>query len=51
MPQLLQLPEQTGYGMGRDLLTVGLAMAPMGLVMMATAPFSDCHEIVWPVIT
>ncbi|MDF3143723.1 MULTISPECIES: MFS transporter [unclassified Streptomyces] len=40
MPQLLQLPEQTGYGMGRDLLTVGLVMAPMGLVMMATAPFS-----------
>ncbi|MES5825271.1 MFS transporter [Streptomyces sp. RG80] len=40
MPQLLQLPKPTGYGMGQDLLTVGLGMAPMGLVMMATAPLS-----------
>ncbi|KOU54882.1 MFS transporter [Streptomyces sp. MMG1533] len=40
LPQLLQLPEQTGYGLGRSLLTAGLVMAPSGLVMMATAPVS-----------
>ncbi|MFJ1969709.1 MFS transporter [Streptomyces sp. NPDC087903] len=40
LPQLLQLPAQTGYGLGRSLLTAGLVMAPSGLVMMATAPIS-----------
>ncbi|KUO07815.1 MFS transporter [Streptomyces sp. DSM 15324] len=40
LPQLLQLPEATGYGLGRSLLTAGLVMAPAGLVMMATAPLS-----------
>ncbi|MFB7510014.1 MFS transporter [Streptomyces broussonetiae] len=40
LPQLLQLPTQTGYGLGRSMLTVGLVMAPQGLVMMATAPVS-----------
>ncbi|MFF8865069.1 MFS transporter [Streptomyces sp. NPDC015139] len=40
MPQLLQLPAQTGYGLGRSMLTVGLVMAPQGLVMMAMAPVS-----------
>ncbi|MFJ4787856.1 MFS transporter [Streptomyces sp. NPDC088794] len=40
LPQLLQLPEQTGYGLGRSLLTAGLVMAPSGLVMMAFAPVS-----------
>ncbi|MFE9973510.1 MFS transporter [Streptomyces hirsutus] len=40
IPQLLQLPEQTGYGLGRSLLTAGLVMAPSGLVMMALAPVS-----------
>ncbi|MFI6935242.1 MFS transporter [Streptomyces sp. NPDC050287] len=40
LPQLLQLPEQTGYGLGKSLLTAGLVMAPSGLVMMATAPVS-----------
>ncbi|MFE9170942.1 MFS transporter [Streptomyces kebangsaanensis] len=40
IPQLLQLPEQTGYGLGRSLLTSGLVMAPSGLVMMAVAPVS-----------
>ncbi|MFF2852024.1 MFS transporter [Streptomyces sp. NPDC058001] len=40
LPQLLQLPEQTGYGLGRSMLTVGLVMAPQGLVMMAMAPLS-----------
>ncbi|MGW2647259.1 MFS transporter [Streptomyces sp. NPDC001393] len=40
LPQLLQLPTQTGYGLGRSMLTVGLVMAPQGLVMMAMAPLS-----------
>ncbi|MEU1187519.1 MFS transporter [Streptomyces sp. NPDC005859] len=40
LPQLLQLPEATGYGLGRSLLAAGLVMAPTGLVMMATAPIS-----------
>ncbi|TPQ22362.1 MFS transporter [Streptomyces sporangiiformans] len=40
LPQLLQLPEATGYGLGKSLLVAGLVMAPSGLVMMATAPVS-----------
>ncbi|MFE9645150.1 MFS transporter [Streptomyces sp. NPDC006365] len=40
IPQLLQLPEATGYGLGRSLLAAGLVMAPSGLVMMALAPVS-----------
>ena len=40
LPQLLQLPEATGYGMGRSMLAVGLVMAPSGLVMVAMAPIS-----------
>jgi MFS family permease len=40
LPQLLQLPEQTGYGLGKSMLTVGLVLAPQGLVMMAMAPLS-----------
>ncbi|MFD5320279.1 MFS transporter [Streptomyces sp. NPDC127098] len=40
LPRLIQLPEETGYGLGRSMLTVGLVMAPQGLVMMAMAPLS-----------
>ncbi|GAA1310152.1 MFS transporter [Saccharothrix xinjiangensis] len=40
LPQLLQLPAATGYGLGRSLLVVGLVLAPSGLVMMAMAPVS-----------
>jgi MFS family permease len=40
LPQLLQLPTRTGYGLGRSMLTVGLVLAPQGLVMMAFAPVS-----------
>jgi EmrB/QacA subfamily drug resistance transporter len=40
LPQLLQLPAQTGFGLGKSLLTAGLVMAPSGLVMMAFAPVS-----------
>ncbi|MFC6882579.1 MULTISPECIES: MFS transporter [Actinomadura] len=38
VPQLLQLPEATGYGLGRSMLAAGLWMAPAGLVMMAVSP-------------
>ncbi|GII57082.1 MFS transporter [Planotetraspora thailandica] len=37
-PQLLQLPEVTGYGLGQSMLAAGLWMAPAGLVMMAVSP-------------
>jgi MFS family permease len=40
LPQLLQLPAATGYGLGRSMLVVGLVLAPSGLVMMALAPVS-----------
>ena len=40
LPQLLQLPTATGFGLGQSMLTTGFAMAPMGLVMMAMAPLS-----------
>lgn len=40
VPQLLQMPAATGYGLGQSLLAAGVAMAPSGLVMMAFAPAS-----------
>ncbi|MEV7089095.1 MFS transporter [Streptomyces sp. NPDC093085] len=40
LPQLLQLPEANGYGLGKSMLVMGLILAPQGLVMMAMAPFS-----------
>lgn len=40
VPQLLQLPTLTGYGLGQTVLAAGLALGPSGLVMMATAPLS-----------
>ncbi|GAQ56413.1 MFS transporter [Streptomyces acidiscabies] len=47
LPQLLQLPEATGYGLGRSLLDAGLVMAPTGLVMMAVAPVSALISKKW----
>jgi len=40
LPQLMQLPTRTGFGLGLSVLDVGLIMAPSGLVMIATAPLS-----------
>ncbi|WP_156143994.1 MFS transporter, partial [Sinomonas humi] len=40
LPQLLQAPRATGYGLGQSMLVVGVVMAPSGLVMMAVAPVS-----------
>lgn len=41
VPQLLQLPEVTGYGLGQSILEAGLWMAPAGLMMMVFAPVSS----------
>uniref|UniRef100_UPI00278C61C3 MFS transporter n=1 Tax=Streptomyces sp. KL118A TaxID=3045153 RepID=UPI00278C61C3 len=38
VPQLLQLPEATGYGLGQSMVAMGLWMAPAGLMMMAMSP-------------
>ncbi len=36
LPQILQLPEETGHGLGQSMM--GLCMAPGGLMMMAVSP-------------
>ena len=41
VPQLLQLPEATGYGLGQTILQAGLWMAPGGLMMLAFTPISS----------
>ncbi|MER5745760.1 MFS transporter [Streptomyces sp. NPDC002225] len=38
LPQLLQLPESTGYGLGRSMVVAGLCVAPLGITMMLVAP-------------
>ncbi|MBF6259592.1 MFS transporter [Nocardia farcinica] len=38
IPQLMQLPTATGYGLGQSMLAMGLWMFPGGLVMMAVSP-------------
>lgn len=38
VPQLLQLPESTGYGLGQSMLAMGLWMAPSGIMMMLVSP-------------
>ncbi|QIG44263.1 MFS transporter [Nocardioides anomalus] len=40
VPQLLELPEVTGYGLGQSILAAGLWMAPSGLMMLVFAPIS-----------
>lgn len=41
VPQLLEMPTETGYGLGQSILHAGLWMAPAGLMMMAFAPVSS----------
>ncbi|MFJ3222575.1 MFS transporter [Streptomyces sp. NPDC086783] len=38
IPQLLQFPEATGYGLGQSMLAAGLWMAPGGVMMMFVSP-------------
>jgi MFS family permease len=40
LPQLLQLPAATGYGLGQSMVVAGFCVAPGGLVMMAVSPVS-----------
>ncbi|MFI5729435.1 MFS transporter [Kribbella sp. NPDC051587] len=40
VPQLLQMPKATGFGLGQSMLASGLVMGPSGLVMLVTAPLS-----------
>jgi MFS family permease len=40
LPQLLQLPRATGYGLGQSMLVAGLCVAPMGLAMMSVSSLS-----------
>lgn len=39
-PQVLMLPEATGFGLGKSMVVAGLVMAPAGLVMMLVSPLS-----------
>ncbi|WP_246052799.1 MFS transporter [Actinocorallia herbida] len=39
VPQLLQFPKETGYGLGQSMLAAGLWMAPGGIMMMLVSPF------------
>lgn len=39
-PQVLELPVDTGYGLGMSMLEAGLWMAPGGLAMMVMAPIA-----------
>ncbi|MFT3662681.1 MAG: MFS transporter [Gordonia sp. (in: high G+C Gram-positive bacteria)] len=41
IPQLLETPEITGYGLGQSILQAGLWMAPGGLMMLVFAPVSS----------
>ncbi|MEV5647144.1 MFS transporter [Nocardia sp. NPDC052254] len=38
VPQVLQLPVATGYGLGQSMMAMGLWMAPSGLMMMLISP-------------
>ncbi|WP_405497304.1 MFS transporter [Streptomyces sp. NBC_00096] len=38
VPQLLQFPASTGYGLGQSMVAAGLWMLPGGLMMMAVSP-------------
>ncbi|MCM2420465.1 MFS transporter [Streptomyces sp. RKAG293] len=40
LPQLLQLPKATGYGLGQSMVAAGLCLAPAGLVMIVISPLS-----------
>ncbi|MDF3342086.1 MFS transporter [Mycolicibacterium septicum] len=39
-PQLLEMPRETGFGLGQSMIATGLWMAPGGLAMMAAAPLA-----------
>ncbi len=39
-PQVLEMPTETGYGLGQSMLNAGLWLAPGGLAMMVAAPIA-----------
>lgn len=41
VPQLLQMPTTTGFGLGRTILQAGLWMAPAGVMMLLMTPVSS----------
>jgi MFS family permease len=47
LPQLLQMPAATGYGLGQSMLVAGLCMAPGGLMMMAISPLAARLSAKW----
>lgn len=52
LPQLLQLPTSTGYGLGQTMLQAGLWLAPGGLMMLVFAPVSSrLMDTVGPKVT
>ena len=51
-PQIVQLPEATGFGLGGSMLVSGLVMAPSGIIMMLISPIgSKITNAVGPKIT
>ncbi|MEO5876632.1 MAG: MFS transporter, partial [Streptosporangiaceae bacterium] len=40
IPQLLQLPTATGFGLGQSMVAAGLWLAPGGIVMILVSPLS-----------
>ncbi|MGW1376660.1 MFS transporter [Streptomyces sp. NPDC002446] len=40
LPQLLQLPKATGYGLGQSMVVAGLCVVPGGIVMILLSPVS-----------
>lgn len=41
VPQLLQMPQATGHGLGQTIMQTGLWMAPAGLTMLLVSPLSS----------
>ncbi|MEU0496170.1 MFS transporter [Mycobacterium sp. NPDC006124] len=39
-PQIMEMPRETGYGLGQSMLETGLWLAPGGLAMMVTSPLA-----------
>lgn len=40
-PQIVQLPQSIGYGLGSSMLVAGLVMTPFGAVLLVAAPISS----------
>ncbi|MCU1689040.1 MAG: transporter [Jatrophihabitantaceae bacterium] len=40
LPQLLQTPASTGYGLGQSMVVTGLCLAPGGVMMLLVSPLS-----------